>query len=505
MAPAVGEEDAPDPHPGDEQRQVVGVDVVHGRDPTVGDRAGMGYADTYVRPHDPGDAMNVEDMILVSVDDHVVEPPDLFESHLPDEVDATTRRSSCARTTASTSGCTRAARSPTSGSTPSPGRPPEEYDIEPDGATTRSARGCYDIHERVRDMNLNGVLGSMCFPSFVQFCGQLFSQSKDHDMGLDHAAGLQRLAHRRVVRHLPRPLHPAVDPADLGPAADGRRGAARRAKKGCHAVTFSENPAKLGWPHIFGDHWDPFFAACAGRGHGHLPAHRIVVDDARARAGRADRRDDHAHAAQHDAGRHRPAVVAGAAQVPRTCSSRCRRAASAGSPTGSSGIDYVVPAAPLLDAPGLRRQAAEPGRARPLHVLLHQRPRRRRRPRHDRRRQHHVGVRLPALRLDAGRNSPEALAKQLDGVPDDEVDKITHENAMRIFQFDPFSHRPEGAVHGRRAARRSLRNRLEPLRRSCDPRVAGRSNGTRPRRRASARPVPRSTSMTTARPAPARR
>src|SRR5260370_31897495 len=40
----------------------------------------------------------------------------------------------------------------------------------------------------------------------------------------------------------------------------------RVAKKGCHAVTFSENPFKLGWPHIFGDHWDPFFAACHDEG-----------------------------------------------------------------------------------------------------------------------------------------------------------------------------------------------------------------------------------------------
>jgi hypothetical protein len=27
-------------------------------------------------------------------------------------------------------------------------------------------------------------------------------------------------------------------------------------------------------------------------------------------------------------------------------------------------------------------------------------------------------------------------------VPDDEINKITHENAMRIFQYDPFSVRP---------------------------------------------------------------
>jgi hypothetical protein len=29
--------------------------------------------------------------------------------------------------------------------------------------------------------------------------------------------------------------------------------------------------------------------------------------------------------------------------------------------------------------------------------------------------------------------------KSLDGVPDDEIRKITYENAMRIFRYDPFS------------------------------------------------------------------
>ena len=35
---------------------------------------------------------------------------------------------------------------------------------------------------------------------------------------------------------------------------------------------------------------------------------------------------------------------------------------------------------------------------------------------------------------------PESVAEQLDGVPADEVTKITHENAARIFSFDPFVH-----------------------------------------------------------------
>ena len=33
-------------------------------------------------------------------------------------------------------------------------------------------------------MNADGVLGSMCFPSFPQFCGQLFSRSQDKDYAL---------------------------------------------------------------------------------------------------------------------------------------------------------------------------------------------------------------------------------------------------------------------------------------------------------------------------------
>jgi hypothetical protein len=33
----------------------------------------------------------------------------------------------------------------------------------------------------------------------------------------------------------------------------------------------------------------------------------------------------------------------------------------------------------------------------------------------------------------------------LDGIPDDEINKITHENTGRFFQFDPFAHREREA------------------------------------------------------------
>jgi len=39
-------------------------------------------------------------------------------------------------------------------------------------------------------------------------------------------------------------------------------------------------------------------------------------------------------------------------------------------------------------------------------------------------------------------NAPEIAMKYLSDVPDDEVNKITHANAMRLFHYDPFSVRP---------------------------------------------------------------
>ncbi len=42
--------------------------------------------------------------------------------------------------------------------------------------------------------------------------------------------------------------------------------------------------------------------------------------------------------------------------------------------------------------------------------------------------------------------SPEALSRNLAGVSDEEIDKITHLNAMRHFRYDPFTHIPRAAA-----------------------------------------------------------
>jgi predicted TIM-barrel fold metal-dependent hydrolase len=114
-------------------------------------------------------------------------------------------------------------------------------------------------------MNANGLLGSMCFPSFPQFCGQLFMRTPDKDQARAMVEAyndwhVDEWFGTYPGRFIPLALPILWDTEAM--AAEVRRMAA----KGCHAVTFSENPAKLGLPSLHSDHWDPFWRACSDEG-----------------------------------------------------------------------------------------------------------------------------------------------------------------------------------------------------------------------------------------------
>jgi predicted TIM-barrel fold metal-dependent hydrolase len=123
--------------------------------------------------------------------------------------------------------------------------------------------GCYDPKARIADMLANHVDGSLCFPTFPRFCGQAFTEATtDRELGL---ACVQAYNDFMVEEWcgdsngvlIPLVMIPLWD-AELA-AAEVRRNAAR----GVHAVTFSEIPAHLGLPTLHSGFWDPFFQACA--------------------------------------------------------------------------------------------------------------------------------------------------------------------------------------------------------------------------------------------------
>ena len=121
------------------------------------------------------DAVELDDMILISIDDHVVEPPDMFEGHVPRST-ATTRRGWCA----ATKGIERWMFQGRAGRQHGPERGGHRGRRR-SGACDPTAfaemrPGAYDVHERVRDMNRNGVLASMCFPTFGGFSAGAFNR-----------------------------------------------------------------------------------------------------------------------------------------------------------------------------------------------------------------------------------------------------------------------------------------------------------------------------------------
>lgn len=53
--------------------------------------------------------------------------------------------------------------------------PAEEWGRDP-ARFAEMRPGVYDIHERVRDMDRNGIVGSMCFPTFTGFSARHLNQ-----------------------------------------------------------------------------------------------------------------------------------------------------------------------------------------------------------------------------------------------------------------------------------------------------------------------------------------
>jgi hypothetical protein len=116
--------------------------------------------------------MNKDDMILISVDDHIVEPPDMFKNHLPkkyaDEAPRLVHNPDGSDTWQF-----RDVVIPNVALNAVAGRPKEEYGLEPQGLD-EIRPGCWQIDERIKDMNAGGIFASICFPTFPGFAGRLF-------------------------------------------------------------------------------------------------------------------------------------------------------------------------------------------------------------------------------------------------------------------------------------------------------------------------------------------
>ena len=219
---------------------------------------------------------------IISLDDHLIEPPHVWQSRLPAKYkDVGPRVVVAPRGDFSLDGANYVEKPGTGPemaawwhyedhifqlkqTTACPGVPPEE--VQPIGVTFDDIpKGCYEPKARIADMDRNHVEASLCFPNYPRFAGQLFAERKDmalsklcveayNDFMVEEWCG------DSDGRLIPLCVVPLWD-AELA-AAEIRRNAAR----GVRAVAFTELPAWLGLPSIPSGYWDPFLEACQETG-----------------------------------------------------------------------------------------------------------------------------------------------------------------------------------------------------------------------------------------------
>ncbi len=207
--------------------------------------------------------MKLEDMVIASVDDHIVEPPDLLTKHIPAKW-----RSHAPRIEKGSDGSDiwvfDGRPHPNFALNAVAGRPRDELGFEP-SSYDQIRSGCYDPRARVDDMSVNGVLSSLCFGSVSGMSGETWLRTGDRALGLamlkayndyyqhdwcDFAPG----------RFIPMGQIPLWDPNEMVVEIG------RLAARGVVAISFPALPTLLGLPSIHDDYWRPVWNALTDHG-----------------------------------------------------------------------------------------------------------------------------------------------------------------------------------------------------------------------------------------------
>jgi predicted TIM-barrel fold metal-dependent hydrolase len=204
------------------------------------------------------------DFLFISVDDHIVEPPHTFEGRMPAKF--ADRQPRVVEQDGGHVWTYDGQVFPNVGFNAVVGRPVDEWGFDP-ARFEDMRRGSWDIHHRVRDMDLSGVYASLSFPSFLPgFGGQRLQLStKDPELALAAVRAWNDWHLEEWAGSYPDRIIPCQIPYMLDPAV-GAEEVYRNAERGFKAMTFTEAPHMLGLPSLHTGHWDPIMRACAETG-----------------------------------------------------------------------------------------------------------------------------------------------------------------------------------------------------------------------------------------------
>jgi predicted TIM-barrel fold metal-dependent hydrolase len=204
-----------------------------------------------------------DDVQVVSVDDHVIEHPGVFQDRLPAKLKD--RGPTIVHTPEGHDiWMYDGVPHPSIGLNAVAGKNREDYGLDPTSYDTMRP-GCYTVADRIADMDVDGVHAQVCFPSFPGFAGSTFFRAPDKEL----AAACVRAWNDWMIdewcagmpgRQIPLALVPYWD-IDATVAE-----AERIIGRGAKTISFTEMPHALGLPSFHSMHWDPFFALCNDAG-----------------------------------------------------------------------------------------------------------------------------------------------------------------------------------------------------------------------------------------------
>ncbi len=219
---------------------------------------------------------------IISVDDHVVEPPDLWTSRLPakyQDVCPRVERDRALPVVGRTLGSMDTQKGHPDGQWADFWRYEGKVNMLPFSSVAYGRQGldftpitfdeidpaCWQQGPRLEAMDRNHVEASICFPNILpRFCGQTFLEASDKELAL---LCVQAYNDWMIDEWCAGDAHGRLIPLTLVPLWDVQLAVAeveRCAARGSHAITFCEAPYHLGLPsvHDVDRYWDPLFAAC---------------------------------------------------------------------------------------------------------------------------------------------------------------------------------------------------------------------------------------------------
>jgi predicted TIM-barrel fold metal-dependent hydrolase len=197
-------------------------------------------------------------MKLFSVDDHIVEPPDLWQKRVPSKFKDSAPRvvEADGREYWEFEG----RRHQYMGLNAVVGKPQEEWSTEPMRFSDMRP-GCYDSRERAKDFLSEGITSSLAFPTLPRFGGALFPEFKDRELADACVRAWNDFVFDEWCAGAPQMYVPMAivqlwDPEAA--AAEIERNLAR----GLRAIAIPEETSQLGLPSYYDPSWDPIWSTC---------------------------------------------------------------------------------------------------------------------------------------------------------------------------------------------------------------------------------------------------